>query len=228
MRHSVVVFPARGGTSHRSYHLRVPPRLASLVRARLSPAVAATVLTALLAAGCAGSFDRSEPCTSDGSASGAYPELEAVVPTSMRGRGPDKLDSGRNCTARALGSLADHGVTELHFAGATWDLGSSSGVTLAVFDAPNLEAAWVAEQFETGARAGKDIQSVDARTIQLPNGTSASRLDVLDGESYDSVVVWPGDEHVRVAVIVSFIRAIQTKEAHDAVVTEALQAATAP
>lgn len=188
------------------------------------------MLVALLAclASCSGTaFDPSAPCTSDGRAAGAYPELEAAVPTTFRGRAPDRLDSGRNCTPRALATLVVHGVSELQFAGATWDLASSSGVTLAVFEAPDLDAAWVAEFYEAGARTAKNTESVEVRSFAIPDGHAGSRIDALNGESYQSVVVWPDGDRVRVALIASFIREVETKEAHEAVVTEALAAAIA-
>ncbi len=188
-------------------------------------AVAGLVVLSALASGCAGAtFDPSGPCNSDGRAAGAYPELEAVVPRSFQGRAPDRVDSGRNCTTAALATLALHDVSELRFAGGIWDLGSNSGVTLAVFDAPGLEAAWVAEFFEAGARTARRVESVNSGPMQLSDGTAAIRIDALNGESYQTVVVWPDDDRVRVALVASFIREISTKEAHETVVTDAIAA----
>ena len=189
----------------------------------------AILLVGALASGCGqGTFDPSGPCTADGRAAGAFPELEALVPPEFRGRAPDRVDSGRNCTTTALATLALHNVSELRFAGGIWDLGSSSGVTLAVFDAPRdeagLEAAWMAEFFEAGARTARRVESVDARSIVLPDGEAASQIDALNGESYQTVVVWPDGDRVRVALVASFIREVSTKEAHEAVVTEAIAA----
>ncbi len=203
----------------------MPPRSTAFFVAR---AIGLILVVAILGglAGCAGpNFDPSGPCITDGRAPGAYPELEADVPTSFRGRAPDQLDSGRTCTPNALGTLVSHGVTALRFAGATWDLGSSSGVTVAVFEAPDLDAAWVAEFYETGARAAKNTAAVESRAVAIPDGRAGSRIDALNRESYQSVVVWSDGEHVRVALIASFIREVETKEAHDAVVDEALAAA---
>ena len=166
-----------------------------------------------------GTFDPSGPCSTDGRAAGAYPELEALVPREFQGRAPDKVDSGRNCTPTALATLALHDVSEMRFAGGIWDLGSNSGVTLAVFEAPGLEAAWVAEFFEAGARTARRVESVDVRSIVLPGGAAASRIDALNGESYQTVVVWPDGERVRVAIVASFIREVSTKAAHEAVVS---------
>jgi hypothetical protein len=195
------------------------------IRARAFGLALVATLVAGLAAGCSGGFEPSGPCTADGRAAGAYPALEALVPATFRGRAPDRLDSGRNCSPEALATLVAHGITEVRFAGGVWDLGSSSGVTLAVFEATKLDAASLAEFFEAGARTAKNTESVDARSVTLPDGSSGRRIDALNGESYQSVIVWPDGARVRVALIASFIRAIETKEAHEAVVTEALQAA---
>jgi hypothetical protein len=204
----------------------VPPRIASRFRVRAAFSVAVMLVLCMLASGCAGAtFDPSGPCTSDGRAAGAYPDLESLVPREFRGRAPDRLDSGRNCTTAALATLALHDISEVRFAGGIWDLGSSSGVTLAVFDAPGLEAAWLAEFFEAGARSARRVESVDVRSIVLPDGVAGSRIDALNGESYQTVIVWPDGERVRVALVASFIREVSTKDAHEAVVTDAIAAA---
>ena len=179
-----------------------------------------------LASSCAGAtFDPSGPCSTDGRAAGAYPDLEALVPREFRGRAPDRVDSGRNCTPTALATLALHGIKELRFAGGIWDLGPNSGVTLAIFDAPGLEAAWVAEFFEAGARTARRVELVDVRSMAMPDGVAASRIDALNGESYQTVIVWPDGDRVRVALVASFIREISTKAAHEEVVTDAIAAA---
>jgi hypothetical protein len=202
-------------------------RARGLTRTPLGISIAASLLAVLaVVAGCGkGTFDPSGPCSTDGRAAGAYPELEALVPREFRGRAPDRLDSGRNCTPTALATLTLHDISELRFAGGIWDLGSNSGVTLALFDAPGLEAAWVAEFFEAGARTARRVESVDVRSIVLPGGAAASRIDALNGESYQTVVVWPDGERVRVAIVASFIREVSTKAAHEEVVTDAIAAA---
>lgn len=196
-------------------------------RARAQAAVAVALLVAGIAGCGGGAFDPSSPCTTDGRSAGAYPALEAVATGTFRGRAPDRLDSGRNCSPQALATLLAHGVTELRFGGATWELGADSGLTLAAFEAPNLEAAWVAEFFEAGARTARNTELVEVRTVAIPDGRPGTRIDALNGESYQSVVVWSDGELVRVALIASFIREIETKRAHDAVVDEALAAAIA-
>ncbi len=217
-----------GGRPHCPYHLTMSPRFRRVLHVPALRVAGAILVAASLVAGCGtATFEPSGPCTVDGRAPGTYPELEALVPTSFRGRGPDSLDSGRNCTVRALTTLAAHGVGDVRFAGATWDLGSSSGVTLAVFEAPRLEAGWMTEFYEVGARGARRTESVEVSTVQIPNGVAGSRVDALNGESFQSVIVWPDGERVRVALVASFIRETETMAEHDAIVAEALAAAMA-
>jgi hypothetical protein len=65
------------------------------------------------------SFDPASACTTDGRQPGAYPDLEALLPTSYQGKAPDNVDSGRNCTTAAMGALAGEGIDGVRFAGAT-------------------------------------------------------------------------------------------------------------
>jgi hypothetical protein len=182
----------------------------------------------VLLAGCAGAaFDPTGPCTSDGSASGAYPDLEAQVPKLFRGSAPSVLDSGRTCTAEGLGTLTGHGVKELRFAGSTWETGSQSGLSLAVFTSPDgsaLPTEWLAEFYESGARTGKNVEKVVPSDFEIQPGVSAHRIDVLNGESYQTVIVWPKGGVVAAVLVADFIREIQTKDAHDEVVQEAIAA----
>jgi hypothetical protein len=194
--------------------------------ARLVAGVVVVLLAATLAAGCSARFDPTGPCTADGSAPGSYPDLEAAVPTSFNGAAPSEVDSGRACTPAGLGTLAGHGVTEFRFAGATWSTGKDSGLSLAVLtdpDGPPLDPAWVVEFYESSARAGKNVQSVETGDYDVAAGP-ARKIDVLNGESYQSVVVWQRDGRVAVALVADFIRDIQTKDAHEQIVRRAVDA----
>jgi hypothetical protein len=177
---------------------------------------------AIVLAGCAGaSFDPAGPCTADGKISGAYPDLEALVPKSYAGAAPVAVDSGRTCTTQGLGSFATHGVKELRFAGATFETGTQSGLTLATFtsvDGPQLQPEWLAEFYETTARTAKNIQSLETSDVALPSGARAKRLDVLNDESYQTVVVWDVGDRVAAALIANFIRDIGSKDAHEKIV----------
>jgi hypothetical protein len=204
-------------------------RLVAIVRSRLVLPVALGLV--IVAAGCtsaAASFDPSSACTTDGHFSRAYPELEALVPASLGGRAPDRLDSGRSCTEASLATLKQHAVDELRFAGGLWEQGSNSGTTLVVFEAGRpLDAAWLAEFYETGARAAKNTDAIESRPVSVA-GTAGYRLDTLNDDSYQTVIVWPRKGHVVAALVASAVREVGTRAAHEARVTDALGAFDLP
>jgi hypothetical protein len=183
------------------------------------------IVAALVAlAGCGPAFDPSGACTTDGSQPGAYPDLEALVPTSFEGRAPDRLDSGRNCTEERLGSLWDDGIRELRYAGGLWSRGSESGATLAVFDGDGLTRDRLAAFYEAGARAAPD--TADLRVTEpAVAGEAAKRLD-LDNDGYlQTVVVFPGPSGtLRAALVSSAARDVPDPAAHEAAVSAALEA----
>lgn len=147
------------------------------------------------AAGCSSaspytSFDPATPCVADGRFPGAYPDLEARLPRQFDGRAADQVDSGRNCSASEMGTLAGHGVTEVHYAGGTWFYSSNAGVTLALFTAPGLTAAWLGEWYEAGARGATNTRNITP-TRPMVSGRQAYRLDTVNGESNQVVITWP-------------------------------------
>ena len=185
------------------------------------------VTTLVIATACQAPFEPTGPCTADGRASGAYPELEAAVPTAYQGAKPSQLDSGRICTPTGLGTLAGHAVKEMRFAGGIWSTGTDSGLSLAVLidpDGPPLDPAWVVEFYDAAARVGKNVQSIETSAYPVSAGIAGSRIDVLNGESYQSVIVWERRGQIAVALVANFIREIQTKEAHDKIVRAAVDA----
>jgi hypothetical protein len=167
----------------------------------MSPVVRAlwiAVLAALVgvAAGCAGgagtSFDPTGPCSGDGSAPGAYPELEALVPSTFEDRAPNRLDSGRNCSSENLGTLADEGIDEIRFAGGTWEFGSDIAAVLAVFAADGLTADAMADWWESTARDSARTQILGSTDVEV-DGQDVHRLDTKTGERLQSVLVWEGE-----------------------------------
>jgi hypothetical protein len=196
-----------------------------LDRGLLVLALLVAILSLLVA--CAAPFDPTGPCTGDGTAAGAYPDLEAQVPRSFRGNAPSQVDSGRACTTDGLGTLKGHGITEIRYAGSTWTTGTQSGLSLAMFQSQSptpLTRDLLIEFYETGAKAGKDVQSVDTTDYQVDPSTMGRRIDVLNGESFQSVVVWERGGRVETAIVADFIREIQTRAAHDVVVRGAVDA----
>lgn len=187
----------RATASSRSlrYALLVTPRLLALA-----------IASALALGGCIGgaapSFDATGPCTSDGRAAGAYPDLEARVPTAFRDAGPGTLDSGRNCPGPNLGVLADAGITEIRFAGATWSFGAERAAVLAVFTATGLTADLLAEFYARSASEANRTEFVAASEVSIV-GRSGRRLDTKTGERLQTVVVWPSADTDRVNVVIT-------------------------
>ena len=190
--------------------------------------VALLVVVAILGTACSGggaSFDPASACTTDGRFPGAYPDVEALVPRVLDGKAADTLDSGRSCTAAALATLATHGVTELRFAGGLWQRGSRTGTTLVVFESPApLESAWLAEFYEAGARAARKTEAINTTAVAI-DSAKGQRLDTLNDDSYQSVVVWKRNDRI-VAVIVATDVHAASREAHEAAVTAGIHAFT--
>jgi hypothetical protein len=192
----------------------------------------AVMVVALLVAGCsasAPSFDPDGPCVVngtavDGRAAGAYPDLEALVPRMYEGRAPDRLDSGRNCSERNLGSMVGRGIRELRFAGGLWELGSRSGVSLAVFRADGLTSAILFEFYETGARTAPKTEQTETKDVTVA-GIPARRLDTLNDDSYQTVITWPGRSgEIRAVLVGSDVHEVAGRTVHESRVSSALAA----
>jgi hypothetical protein len=190
---------------------------------RISGPIGRLVLFALVAGSlvaCVGeaavSFDPTGPCTTDGAAPGAYPDLEARVPTAYREAPPEKADSGRNCSTERLGLLAEIGFEEVRFAGATWGFGGERFVVLAVFSAPGLDAAEVADFYAQSARAEPRVEIL-AESEPTIAGRPGRRLDAKRVERLQTVVVWPAADP-------DFVNVVITNDLPDERITEAIDA----
>jgi hypothetical protein len=177
--------------------------------ARGRSSLPATLLALAVVAGSAAcstptsqSFEPTSACTTDGRMAGAYPELEARVPTTYEGRGPDRLDSGRHCTPSNLGSLAAAGFDEVRFAGGTWDFGGQRAAALVVFTADGLTADRIAEFYGASADAADRTQLTGVSTPILA-GRPGHRLDTRTGSRTQTVVVWPAAEADVVNVVIT-------------------------
>lgn len=133
---------------------------------------------------------------------GAYPDLEARVPTSYEGRSPDRLDSGRHCSEENLGTLAAAGITEVRFAGGTWDFGGERAAALVVFEAPGLTADLIGQFYATSARGANRTQIV-AESRPTIAGRAGHRLDTTTGSRTQTVVTWPSGEEDVVHVVIT-------------------------
>jgi hypothetical protein len=163
------------------------------------------------------SFDPGSPCTTDGRQPGSYPELEALLPDAYEGQPPASVDSGRSCTPQALGALAELGIDGIRFAGATWTLGGTSGLTVAVFEADDLDPADMVLFYEAGARAARRTEKLATSDVTVGD-RPARRLDVLGSDGTgQTIVAWPAEVDGRVNVLLA-------ADLGDARVLEALDA----
>lgn len=181
------------------------------------------------------SFAATGPCVADGRAPGIYPELERLVgerwhqvsPDAFASMVPTTIDSGRNCSPKALGTLVSHGVTELHFAGATWDEGAGNAMVSAILavptDHPPLKVAWVEEFYEAGARAGKRTENIETSRPTMGSVGPVYRLDTLNDLSLQTVVVWSASEGIRVVIVTTTVRPDSSRAEHDRRVVEGVE-----
>ena len=172
------------------------------------------------------------PCGDDARAAGGFPELETLLPTALGTPAipPDRVDSGRSCSDMALGTLKGHGVTELRFAGATWNgTSSSEGTVIAVFATPNwvppLEQAWVEEFYEAGARAGKKTDNIETSRPGLGGVGEVFWLDTINDLSFQTVATWQADGVTHVVIVATDVAPSKTRAEHEAKVEAAIAAA---
>lgn len=172
----------------------------------LRPIAVSVLALAALLTGCtaapAASFDPTGPCTADGSSPGAYPELEARIPTTFEDQAPATLDSGRNCSSENLLGLADAGIDEVRFAGGTWDFGGNRAAAIVVFTAPGLTADLIADYYTASARAANRTQ-ITGESTETMAGEQVRRLDSKTGERLQTVVVWPSTDPDVVNVVLT-------------------------
>jgi len=209
--------------------ISAPTRRASGRPSTLPLTVIAFVALAFAAcSGPAATFDPNAPCGGDERAAGLLPDLEARIPVSFDGRAPDTLDSGRNCTTRSLGYLEQRGYRQIDFAGGTWETGGRSGVTIATFRADGLQPREVFDFYKAGAFAAPKTDATTESTMTVA-GADLPRLDTLNDESFQTVVVATGRQPglIRIVIVASAIRDVVTREAHEAVVLAAVDAALA-
>lgn len=177
-----------------------------MIPRRLAVALAA----GLLLAACSGaaptpaSFDPLVPCAGadEQRMAGAYPELEASLPAELDGVAQTNRESGRYCSETTLGALMAAGIEEMRFGAATWDRGGGKAVSLVLFEADGLTANGLFETYETSARATSKVH--DIRTSQPTiAGGPAHRMDLLNDESFQAILVWPGDRPGQVRVVLA-------------------------
>ncbi len=199
-------------------------------RSRLVRLSALGLALAVNACGGAGAtFDPTGPCLVDGRAAGAYPDLEARLPAELQASAPTTIDSGRNCSETALGSLVAHDLASVRFAGATWDLGGGTGVSSVIFEAPGetLPAAWIAEFYDIGARTAKRTGNIETSRPTVAGAGETWRLDVLNDLSLQTIVTWQDGDVVRAVLVASAVGPGASRAEHDDLVDEAVAASIA-
>ena len=187
---------------------------------------------ALCALGCqpSASFQPEGACVADGRAAGTYPELEARLPPRLGEAAPTTVDSGRSCSDAKLSTLRTRGVADLRFAGATWDLPREQSVVVAVFATPPgqppLEAGWMSEFYEAGARQSTKTENIDISHPSYEGPGEVYQLDTLNDLSFQSVIVWPGSGVVHAVIVATQLQPGGLSRAdHDAEVKLAVEAA---
>jgi len=168
-------------------------------------------------------------CGDDARGAGAYPDLEQRLPTTLDGRAPDLLDSGRSCSAQALATYARHGIKEVRYAGATWTEGAQDGTVIATFvsgpDQPQMDQSWVQEFYESGARASTKTENIEITMPQLPEGGRYWRLETLNDLSLQTVAVWGGDPGiVHVVIVATQVQPGASRAGHNDRVDRAIRA----
>lgn len=197
-----------GAPAHRTTFAATLPGVTHRLRPRRSalPIVVLSLALAVALVGCATeaatSFDPASACTTDGQMAGAYPDLEARVPTSYEARPPDRLDSGRHCSETSLGSLAAAGFDGVRFAGGTWDFGGQRAAALVVFQADGLTADRIAEFYGASADAADRTKVTGVSTPTLA-GRPGYRLDTTTGSRTQTVLAWPSADPDIVNVVIT-------------------------
>jgi hypothetical protein len=196
---------------------------------RLAGALAAATIALAACGGATATFSPDGPCLADGRVAGAYPALEALLPTSLGGAAPTSRDSGRDCSDAALGILVTHDVHDLRFAGVTWDEGGGDGTTVAVLALPSgdLPVAWAEEFYQAGAEAARNTANITTARPTYPGVGLVFRLDTLNDLSFQTVIVWTDGPRARVVLVATQVGPDASRTAHDARVAAAVAAAWA-
>lgn len=162
---------------------------------------------------------------------GGFPDLEAQLPRELEGKAPDIVNSGRSCSEKALGSLATHGVTELDFAGATWNQGRSDATVIAVLRTPVGQPPATLENIEefytAGAVAGTKTDNVTTTRPTMDPVGKVFRLEALNDLSQQTIVIWGDSQVFHVVLVATEVGPDASRADHDARVAAAVAVAGA-
>jgi hypothetical protein len=183
--------------------------LAATARRRLFLAAAALLVAACASPSSPPTFDPATPCggVDRQEMKGAYPDLEARIPTQLDGQAADSRDSGRFCSRATLGTLWDAGIRETQFGGGIWAVepaggASLAGLQLSVFRAPGLTAQLLADEYRSGAGATSRVTIVSTTSEQV-NGRPGFRINLLNGDSHQAILVWPSADGSVIQVVIA-------------------------
>jgi hypothetical protein len=201
--------------------------------------IGASIAGALLLAACgstpmaSGSLVGCGDGRGDAVSIGGFPELEDKLPSSLEGRAPDLVNSGRSCSDKALGSLASHGVTELTYAGATWKYARSDATVIALLHVPggqpDVPIEWIEEFYTAGAVAGTKTDNVTTTRPTMAPAGKVFRLDALNDLSLQTIVLWQdASQFIRVVIVATEVGPTSSRADHDARVAAAVAAVPAP
>jgi hypothetical protein len=205
-------------------------------RAGVPAPILAILALALAVAACGGTNGSASPagsgCFADSKAPGTFATLEGLLPKQLEGRTPDLVDSGANCTSGALGTYATHGISELRFAGATWDGTNGDGTVIALMSTetpaqPAVQVAWVEEFYTAGAQNASHTENITTTRPSMPGAGLVFRLETLNNLSLQTVVVWPDGPYVWVVIVATTVDPNASRAAHDQRVEAAVAAAAA-
>jgi hypothetical protein len=133
---------------------------------------------------------------------GAYPQLEALLPTSLAGVAPTSLVSGRFCSANTLGTLYQAGIHETHFGSAVWNRDSGSGIQMTIMEAPGLTVANAIQSYGYGAQNAPKVHLLTSTDVTV-NGIAGKRLDIENDDFQQEVIIWPTDTPGRLHILIA-------------------------
>lgn len=202
------------------------------------PLLVVAVLAAVLVAACGspgaatGPLEACGADKADAKSIGGFPALEALVPRDLKGAAPDLVNSGRNCSDRALGSLRTHGIEELRYAGATWNHAKSDATVVAVLatpaDQPPAQQAWIEEFYTAGAVAGTKTDNVTTTRPTIEPVGQVFRLDALNDLSLQTIVTWNDEGLIHVVIVASEVSLTASRAEHEQRVLDAVAVAEVP
>ena len=123
---------------------------------------------------------------------GSYPALEARLPSAVAGVAPDRVNSGRFCSERTLGSIHRAGITEVRFAGEKAQVVDRRRLRPGARRVPvaGLTAAAQAAEYERSAAAGGEVTVTAVRDVVV-DGRPGHRLELAHGDARQVIIIWP-------------------------------------